>query len=86
MFYLKVNSKETGGKNCQASECSYFYLLRTALAEAELEYNNEHISKSVFVKFPVVSLRDQFKAALGKFKWFLCREFHYAGILIIGKE
>ncbi|KAL5008395.1 hypothetical protein ScPMuIL_013976 [Solemya velum] len=27
---------------------------RTALAEAELEYNNEHCSQSVYIKFPVV--------------------------------
>ncbi|XP_008707634.1 isoleucine--tRNA ligase, mitochondrial-like [Ursus maritimus] len=27
---------------------------RTALAEAELEYNPEHVSRSVYVKFPVL--------------------------------
>ncbi|RUS87660.1 hypothetical protein EGW08_004583 [Elysia chlorotica] len=37
---------------------------QTALAEAELEYNHEHVSKSVFVKFPLVTLRDRFKAEL----------------------
>ncbi|XP_069787334.1 isoleucine--tRNA ligase, mitochondrial isoform X2 [Narcine bancroftii] len=29
---------------------------RTALAEAELEYNQEHVSRSVFVKFPLLSV------------------------------
>ncbi|GFO27485.1 isoleucine--tRNA ligase [Plakobranchus ocellatus] len=38
---------------------------QTALAEAELEYNHEHVSKSVFVKFPISTLRDKFKASLG---------------------
>lgn len=38
---------------------------QTALAEAELEYNHEHVSKSVFLKFPLVSIRDQFRATIG---------------------
>ncbi len=37
---------------------------RTALAEAELEYPDEHISQSVFVTFPSVSLPSNLRAAL----------------------
>lgn len=29
---------------------------RTALAEAELEYNERHISTAVYVKFPIADL------------------------------
>lgn len=42
---------------------------RTALAEAELEYNEEHVSPSVYIKFPIMhlpdSLRDQLRNQLG---------------------
>jgi isoleucyl-tRNA synthetase len=31
---------------------------RTALAEAELEYKEDHISTAVYVKFPLVELGD----------------------------
>lgn len=31
---------------------------RTALAEAELEYKDDHVSRSVYVSFPVVELGD----------------------------
>lgn len=27
--------------------------LRTALAESELEYNDQHLSRSVYVRFPI---------------------------------
>jgi isoleucyl-tRNA synthetase len=37
------------------SICFNFYLLRTALAEAELEYNPEFVSKAVYVKFPLTA-------------------------------
>jgi isoleucyl-tRNA synthetase len=31
-----------------------FFFFRTALAEAELEYRDDHQSKSVYVKLPVI--------------------------------
>ncbi|CEQ39985.1 SPOSA6832_01558, partial [Sporobolomyces salmonicolor] len=37
---------------------------RTALAEAELEYRDDHVSRSVYVAFPVSSLGDALQAAL----------------------
>lgn len=38
---------------------------RTALAEAELEYRDDHISTAAFVKFPLVSASDSLKAKMG---------------------
>lgn len=42
-------------KVCEASKNSGLMSLnpRTALAEAELEYNPEHVSRSIYVKFPL---------------------------------
>ena len=40
-------------------------LHRTALAEAELEYNEDHRSTAVYVKFPVVSLPPVLKDQIG---------------------
>lgn len=37
---------------------------RTALAEAELEYNNEHISTSAHVKFPITNIPDELKHSI----------------------
>ncbi|GAA5896774.1 hypothetical protein JCM5296_002998 [Sporobolomyces johnsonii] len=37
---------------------------RTALAEAELEYRDDHVSRSVYVAFPVSSLGDALQTAL----------------------
>ncbi|TGO23953.1 hypothetical protein BPAE_0116g00140 [Botrytis paeoniae] len=34
---------------------------RTALAEAELEYNNEHISTSAYIKFPITNISNELK-------------------------
>ena len=38
---------------------------RTALAESELEYNDEHQSDSVFVKFPLVKVPEELSTAPG---------------------
>ncbi|XP_038667926.1 isoleucine--tRNA ligase, mitochondrial [Scyliorhinus canicula] len=38
---------------------------RTALAEAELEYNQQHISRSVYVKFPLIKPPSILSAATG---------------------
>lgn len=38
---------------------------RTALAEAELEYNEKHKSTSASVKFPIVKLGEELKAKIG---------------------
>lgn len=40
----------------------------TSLAEAELEYNQQHISPSIYVKFPVIQCPDFIKAKLGSLK------------------
>ncbi len=40
---------------------------RTALAEAELEYNEEHVSTSVYVKFPITHLPESVQGQLGKY-------------------
>lgn len=32
------------------------YVYRTALAEAELEYNAEHVSRAIYATFPLVKL------------------------------
>uniref|UniRef100_A0A224Z2W8 isoleucine--tRNA ligase n=1 Tax=Rhipicephalus zambeziensis TaxID=60191 RepID=A0A224Z2W8_9ACAR len=37
---------------------------RTALAEAELEYNADHVSKSVYVAFPIVKVPDAVRSVL----------------------
>lgn len=41
---------------------------RTALAEAELEYRDDHVSRSVYVKFPVASLGEGLETALEALK------------------
>lgn len=38
---------------------------RTALAEGELEYNDEHRSTSVYVTFPLVRLPQSIQHSLG---------------------
>nr|XP_006826008.1 PREDICTED: isoleucine--tRNA ligase, mitochondrial-like [Saccoglossus kowalevskii] len=38
---------------------------RTALAEAELEYNSKHISPSLYVKFPVKRLPNEIQSIIG---------------------
>ncbi|XP_048259044.1 isoleucine--tRNA ligase, mitochondrial-like isoform X1 [Haliotis rufescens] len=38
---------------------------RTALAEAELEYNDQHVSRSVYVKFPLVSVPGEITQCVG---------------------
>lgn len=38
---------------------------RTALAEAELEYNSQHVSRSVYIKFPVIKSPAKLESALG---------------------
>ena len=43
-----------------------FLNLRTALAEAELEYNPEHISRSIYVKFPLLKPSPKLTSLLGK--------------------
>lgn len=43
-----------------------FLNLRTALAEAELEYNPEHVSRSVYVKFPLLKPSPKLASLLGK--------------------
>lgn len=37
----------------------------TALAESELEYNPDHVSKSIYVKFPVNNLSEQLENVIG---------------------
>lgn len=37
----------------------------TALAEAELEYKADHVSKAAFVKFPIVRLPEELRSRLG---------------------
>lgn len=39
--------------------------IRTALAEAELEYNEQHVSRSVYVKFPLLKLPPKLTAVIG---------------------
>ncbi|KAG9228123.1 tRNA synthetases class I-domain-containing protein [Amylocarpus encephaloides] len=39
---------------------------RTALAEAELEYNEDHVSTAAYVKFPIVNVSDALQEKLGK--------------------
>lgn len=38
---------------------------RTALAEAELEYNEQHISRSVYVKFPLLKSPPKLTSVIG---------------------
>lgn len=38
---------------------------RTALAEAELEYNEQHVSRSVYVKFPLLKLPPKLASVIG---------------------
>ena len=41
---------------------------RTALAEAELEYNEGHVSTSVYIKFPIVHLPVSLQGQLGRYQ------------------
>lgn len=43
-----------------------FLNLRTALAEAELEYNPEHVSRSIYVKFPLLKPSPKLASLIGK--------------------
>lgn len=45
--------------------CPIFLNLRTALAEAELEYNPEHVSRSVYVKFPLLKPAPKLASLVG---------------------
>ncbi|XP_048457287.1 isoleucine--tRNA ligase, mitochondrial-like [Rhincodon typus] len=39
---------------------------RTALAEAELEYNQQHVSRSAYVKFPLIKVPPKLASASGR--------------------
>lgn len=56
------------GEFCEGSKylCLIFLNLRTALAEAELEYNPEHVSCSVYVKFPLLKPSPKLASLIGK--------------------
>ena len=43
-----------------------FILHRSALAESELEYNNEHVSTSVYVRVPVLHQPSALQELIGK--------------------
>ena len=61
-------------KCCQDSSHVYLFInvpvlvmcYRTALAEAELEYNEEHRSTAVYVKFPLTRLPESLTAHIGE--------------------
>lgn len=36
---------------------------KTALAEAELEYNENHVSKSVYVRFPIDNIQEKLSSS-----------------------
>lgn len=40
--------------------------IRTALAEAELEYNEQHVSRSVYVKFPLLKSPPKLTSVIGR--------------------
>lgn len=44
---------------------SYLCLYRTALAEAELEYNPEHVSRAVYATFPLITLPSKIASEAG---------------------
>lgn len=54
-------------KFCEASRslCLICFNLRTALAEAELEYNPQHVSRSVYVKFPLLKPAPKLASLIG---------------------
>lgn len=62
MFFSRLKEKF-----CEASKhlCLIFSNLRTALAEAELEYNPEHISRSIYVKFPLLKPSPKLASLIG---------------------
>lgn len=39
--------------------------IRTALAEAELEYNEQHVSRSVYMKFPLLKSPPKLTSVIG---------------------
>ena len=43
-----------------------FTLHRSALAESELEYNNQHVSTSVYVRVPVLHRPSSLQELIGK--------------------
>ncbi|GAA5947425.1 hypothetical protein JCM3765_001673 [Sporobolomyces pararoseus] len=51
---------------CKNRPSLYSPSSRTALAEAELEYKEDHVSRSVYVKFPVHSLGQGLRTALSE--------------------
>ena len=44
-----------------------FLNCRTALAEAELEYDEKHKSTAVYVQFPLIDIPDVIKTHMGMF-------------------
>lgn len=65
VFVCFCSLKETF---CEASRslCLMCFHLRTALAEAELEYNPQHVSRSVYVKFPLAKPAPKLASLIGK--------------------
>lgn len=50
---------------------------RTALAEAELEYNPEHVSRAIYASFPLSTLPPKIAAEKGtQIHTHTCRKFH----------
>ena len=62
MFFF-LNDDENGShRRC------YMLFRRTALAEAELEYNEGHVSTSVYIKFPITHLPESLQGQLGRYR------------------
>lgn len=46
--------------------CLHVFLCRTALAEAELEYNAHHVSRAIYATFPLTTAPPNIGSDVGK--------------------
>lgn len=60
-------------------------LPRTALAEAELEYNEQHVSRSVYMKFPLLKSPPKLASVIGMTSVQILRLIVFIFILIVSK-
>lgn len=60
-------------------------LPRTALAEAELEYNEQHVSRSVYMKFPLLKSPPKLASVIGMTSVQILRLIVFNFILIVSK-
>lgn len=58
-------------------------LCRTALAEAELEYNPEHVSRAIYATFPLITLLPKIASEAGNIHTHTYRYFRALSNIIL---